>query len=91
MKKLIWKNVWQLLAAIAFLVVIWLIAYFAVGNELLVPSLWDSVAAIGKLLVGGAFWRALFGSLLRALYAFFLAFVLDPFSEILIEVQSSHK
>ena len=76
MKKLIWKNVWQLLAAIAFLVVIWLIAYFAVGNELLVPSLWDSVAAIGKLLVGGAFWRALFGSLLRALYAFFLAFVL---------------
>ena len=75
MKKLIWKNVWQLLAALAFLLLVWAIAYFAVGNELLVPSLPDSLAAVGELLVGGAFWRALGMSLLRALFAFFLAFL----------------
>ena len=75
MKKLIWKNVWQLLAALAFLLLVWAFAYFAVGFELLVPSLPDSLAAVGELLVGGAFWRALGMSLLRALFAFFLAFL----------------
>jgi NitT/TauT family transport system permease protein len=74
-KKLIWKNVWQLLAALAFLLLVWAIAYVSVGNELLVPSLPDSLAAVGKLLVGGAFWRALGMSLLRALFAFSIAFV----------------
>lgn len=75
MKKLIWKNVWQLLAAIVFLLVVWLIAYLAVGNELLVPSLLDSLLAAGELLLGGAFWRALGMSLLRALFAFVFSFV----------------
>ena len=48
MKKLIWKNVWQTLAAIVFLIGAWLVAYFYVGNELLVPPLSESVKEFGK-------------------------------------------
>lgn len=89
MKKLIWKNVWQLLAAIAFLMVIWAMAYVAVGNEEIVPPLQDSFAAVGELLAGGAFWRALFGSLLRAAQAFFLAFFLAAIFAIIAHLSPS--
>ena len=76
MKKLLWKNVWQTLAAIAFLVVVWLIAYLSVGNELIIPNFADSLKAGGKLLVSAAFWRGLGMSMLRVLVAFAISFVL---------------
>ena len=76
MKGLIWKNVIQTLAAIAFLLAVWFVAYFAVGNELLIPPISDSLKEVGALLVSGGFWKGLLMTLLRALFAFAISFVL---------------
>ena len=76
MKKLLWKNVWQTLAAIAFLIVVWLVAYLIVGNELLIPNFVDSLKAGGKLFISAAFWRGLGMSMLRVLIAFGISFAL---------------
>ena len=76
MKGLLWKNLWQSLAAIVFLVVVWIVAYFAVGNKLLIPSFFESVKKVGELLVSKGFWQGFAMSLLRAGIAFFLSFVL---------------
>ena len=76
MKQLLWKNLWQCLAAIGFLVVVWVVAYFAVGNQLLIPSFSESIKEVGALLVSKGFWLGLGMSLLRAGIAFLISFVL---------------
>ena len=76
MKQLLWKNLWQCLAAIGFLVVVWVVAYFAVGNHLLIPSFSESIKEVGALLVSKGFWLGLGMSLLRAGIAFLISFVL---------------
>lgn len=75
MKKLIWKNVLQTLAAIGFLIGVWLFAYFSVGNELLVPSFKDSVKECGALFGKSGFWLGLWNSLERTIFAFLISFV----------------
>ncbi len=75
MKKLIWKNLWQTLAALGFLLLVWLVAYLATGNDLLVPPLSVCLKEAGKLLVRGAFWQGFFHTLLRAMLAFAISFV----------------
>ena len=79
MKKLLLKNLWQTLAAVVFLVAVWLVAYLAVGNELIVPSFFDSLKEMGELLGRGGFWIGFFASLGRAIYAFIISFVLAAF------------
>ena len=79
MKKLILKNLIQTGVAIAFLLAVWWVAYLSVGNDLLIPPLSDSLKEMGDLLVKAAFWRALGGTLLRALIAFFISFLLAVF------------
>ena len=79
MKKLILKNLIQTGVAIVFLFVVWWIAYLSVGNELLIPPLSESLKEMGGLLVKSAFWRALGGTLLRALIAFCISFLLAVF------------
>jgi NitT/TauT family transport system permease protein len=76
MKKLIWKNVAQTVAAIAFLLIVWFVAYHAVGNKELIPPLSDSLKQMGGLLISGDLWAALGMTLLRALFAFCISFVL---------------
>ena len=76
MKGLLWKNVWQSLAAIAFLIVVWIVAHFAAQNPLLIPSFSDSVKKVGELFVGKAFWVGFAMSLLRAGIAFLISFAL---------------
>ena len=49
---------------------IWIIAYFAVGDDYVLPSAWDTLAQTGKLLTDAEFWRAFAGTLLRAFSAF---------------------
>ena len=73
MKKLIWKNLWQAVAAIVFLIVVWLVAYFAAGNELLIPSFSDSMKEIGELFASGGFWKGFGLTMLRVLWAFSLS------------------
>ena len=75
MKKLIWKNVAQTVAAIAFLLIVWFVAYRAVGNTQLIPPLSDSLNKMGGLLVSGDLWAALGMTLLRAVCAFAISFV----------------
>ena len=75
MKKLIWKNIIQTVAALVFLLAVWFVAYFAVGNEQLLPSVSDSAKAIGELLKSGAFWQGLGTTVLRALGAFVISFL----------------
>ncbi len=75
MKQLFWKNLWQSLAAIVFLIAVWVIAYFAVGNHLLIPSFSESVKEVGGLFISRAFWIGFGMSLLRAGIAFLISFV----------------
>ena len=72
----VWKNVWQTAAALLFILLIWSIAYAAVGNDLLVPSVGDCLKEIGRLLTDGGFWRAFLHTFLRVFYAFGISFVL---------------
>lgn len=74
--KIVLKNFIQLLAAFLFMAALWAVAYFAVGNELLVPSFWDCLSAFGSLWKGTGFMAALFFSLLRVLIAFAVSFIL---------------
>ncbi len=76
MKGLIWKNLWQTAAAILFLWLVWLIAYFAKGNELLVPSFTAVLRRLGVLVTSGSFWRGFALTLLRSGWAFLLSFLL---------------
>ncbi len=75
MKGQLWKNIVQTLVAIGLLLVIWTIAYFSVGNELLVPSFLSSGKELFKLFGKAFFWRGVWGSFLRATLAFLIAFV----------------
>ncbi len=65
--------------AFSFLAVIamwgaWLIAYYTVRNDYIVPSFTDTVVAIGKNFADGGFWAAFGGALLRTLYSWAVAF-----------------
>lgn len=63
----------------AALWLVWIVAYYAVKNELLFPSLGDTFSALSKLTFTGgavarAFWRAFGFTLLRTLLAFVISF-----------------
>ncbi len=75
MKGIFWKNLWQTAAAISFLLAAWLLAYFAVGNELLLPSPLSSLAEGWRLCKEAAFWKGFSLTLLRAVLAFVLSFI----------------
>ncbi len=80
MKKGVWKNcIFKkgLAALLAFLAIVcvWEIAYLCVGNELLLPSFFDSLGEMGKLLGKSGFWASYFSTLIRVLIAFFISLV----------------
>lgn len=54
----------------------WLVAYFAVGNDLVVPPFSKTLREVGRLLTEVAFWRAFGGTLWRSLEAFLLSLLL---------------
>ena len=76
MKKLLLKNLIQTAVAIAFLLAVWWIAYLSVGNDLLIPPLTDGLKKMGGLFGKALFWKALIGTLWRAIIAFVLSFLL---------------
>lgn len=55
---------------------VWLIAYFAVANDYVVPSFTDTMKSLGRLLTEASFWTAFGNSLLRTAEAFVVSFVL---------------
>lgn len=76
MKNTVWKNIVQTALALAFLLLCYFVAYWAAGNELLVPALSDVWKETGKLFTQTAFWVALGKTLLRTLTAFCISFLL---------------
>ena len=76
MKKSLIKHILLALGGVAFLIAVWITAYFCVGNDLLVPSFWDTIKQTGVLLVNGAFWQSFALTLLRVVCAFLFSFVL---------------
>lgn len=69
------KGAAQFLAALGFLLGVWVVAYFATGNELIVPSVFDCVKEMGNLLGDGWFWECFWQSFSRVVFAFLLSFV----------------
>ena len=87
MKKKEWKEIGygalkggaQVLAALAFLLLVWWVAYLVVDNDLVVPALSDCAKKAGEILGKAWFWQAFLRTLLRVVFAFFLSFVLAAF------------
>lgn len=67
-------NIIYSLLAIIFMWLVWVIAYYAVGNRLLVPSFGQTAAEMGNLFVSSEFWKALGGTFLRTVLAFLISF-----------------
>ncbi len=59
-----------------FLLVAWAVAYLAVGNGLLLPSPLQSLREMGKLFQESGFWVGFSLTLLRAILAFVVSFLL---------------
>ena len=76
MKKTIVKNCISALVAVAFLFGAWVVAFVAVGNELLVPAPWDCFDVLWDLAQSKGFWLAFWASFSRTLTAFGVSFVL---------------
>ncbi len=70
------KNLLFSALSLVLLALAWVAAYFIVGNDYILPSLWDTFLAMGKELASGVFWRGFALTLLRDLGAFVLAFLL---------------
>ena len=75
------KNLLFSLLAVLCLWLVWIIAYFAVGNDYILPSFLETFEEAGKCLFGGdetcaEFWRAFGGTLLRTFLAFLFSLIL---------------
>ena len=68
-------NIICSIAAIVFMWLVWIAAYFAVGNKMLVPGFGETMSSFFALFSDGSFWLALLFTLLRTLAAFALSFV----------------
>ena len=71
------KNVWStlLFGALAFLALfaLWATAYVFTGNSLLMPSLKETLKAMGGILRDKAFYTAYFSTLARVFKAFLIS------------------
>lgn len=78
-KKLFSQRAINIICSVAALVIMWLvwiIAYYSVGNKLIVPSFSETIVSFWNYLGDGAFWTAVGNSLLRTLLSFVVSFVL---------------
>ncbi len=64
------------IAAVFLMWLTWIICYYAVGNELLIPSFSDTMVSFGECLSDARFWTALGNSILRTLGAFAFSFLI---------------
>ncbi len=83
MKKSDWKKIGygalkgggQILAAFAFLALVWWAAYLVVDNDLVVPALSDCAKKAWGMLGKAWFWQAFLRTFLRVFFSFVLSFV----------------
>ena len=69
------KNAAFFAAYVAVFALVWTVAYKAVKNEYILPSLADVLRATGRLFTEKFFYSAFFESFLRVLWVFALSFV----------------
>lgn len=69
------KNVLISIGSIVLVWIVWIVAYYSVGNDYILPSFIQTFSAMGKLLSGAEFWVAFSHTLLRTLVAFALSLV----------------
>ncbi|MBQ8876628.1 MAG: ABC transporter permease subunit [Clostridia bacterium] len=74
MKKSVLQNCIYALCGVGVLIAVWVIAYYRVGNELVVPSFFDCVKDVGELLVKERFWRYFLNTFKRVFFAFVISF-----------------
>lgn len=67
------KNIIFSVLALCALWLLWLVSYFAVGNDYVLPSFWETFAQAGRLFVSASFWRAFAGTFLRSFLAFLVS------------------
>lgn len=70
-------NIILSFSAFALMWIIWLIAYYSVKNDYIIPSISDTAASFGKCLTSGSFWLAFLNTVLRTLLSFGVSFVLS--------------
>lgn len=79
MKKFWGERKLNIICSAASLVLMWLawiIAYYCVRNDYVIPSFWDSVVALWAVFKEAKFWTAFLFTFLRTLEAFFISFAL---------------
>ncbi len=70
------KNLLYSILGVLALVACWIVAYFVLRNDYLLPSPWDTVVAMGELFVNGEFYLAVLNTLWRTLLSFAVSFLL---------------
>lgn len=71
-----YQNALLSLTAIVALWLAWIVAYYIVRNEYVLPSFWDAFAEMGRILTDASFWRAFWNTFLRTLWAFLASMAL---------------
>lgn len=71
-----YQNALLSLTAIVVLWLAWIVAYYIVRNEYVLPSFWDAFAEMGRILTDASFWRAFWNTFLRTLWAFLASMAL---------------
>ena len=71
-----YPNALLSLTAIFALWLAWIVAYYIVRNEYVLPSFWDAFAEMGRILTDASFWRAFWNTFLRTLWAFLASMAL---------------
>lgn len=69
-------NIICTVCSIITLCLVWVIAYYSVGNDYIIPSFTDTLISLGQCLADGVFWLALLNTLVRTLIAFAVSFAL---------------
>ena len=69
-------NIILSFSAFVLMWVIWLIAYYCVKNDYVIPSISDTVKSFCKCLASGNFWLAFVYTLLRTAFSFIISFLL---------------
>ena len=70
------KNALFSAVALIALWLVWVIAYYIVRNDYVLPSVWETLRETGRLLGEVSFWRAFGNTFLRTLWAFLVSLAL---------------
>ena len=76
MKRALLKNFALSVAAVLTMLLVWVVAYFVVRNDYVLPSLSETCREMGRLFSEADFWMAFSNTLLRTAVAFLVALVL---------------